>query len=48
MSFSAVRARDSTDEPSNQVPCPMESASWSAGMVTVFTVPMTSVNWRST
>ncbi len=47
MSDSAVRAKESTDEPSNQVPWAIASESWDAGIVTVFTPPITSVNWRS-
>ena len=47
MSDSAVRATDSTDDPSNQTPCSRAAESSSAGMVTVFTEPVTSVNWRS-
>ena len=47
MSDSAVRATDSTDDPSNHTPCSSAEASWSAGMVTVLTDPVTSVNWRS-
>ena len=47
MSNSAVRATDSTDEPSNHTPCSRAADSSSTGMVTVFTEPVTSVNWRS-
>jgi hypothetical protein len=47
MSDSAVRANESTDEPSNQVPWLIACPSCEAGMVTVFTPPMTSVYCRS-
>src|SRR5579884_4156931 len=46
MSDSAMRAKPSMDEPSNQVPCSIESRNWWVGMVTLFTIPTMSVNWR--
>src|SRR5712692_2099067 len=46
MSDSAIRAKPSMDEPSNHLPWLMQSSSWLAGMVTLFTTPRTSVNWR--
>jgi len=43
MSDSAVRASESTEDPSNQTPWAIAWPSWEAGMVTVFTPPITSV-----
>src|SRR5581483_4538595 len=48
MSDSAIRAKPSIDEPSNQVPYSNESASWWTGIVTLFTMPLMSVNCRLT
>ena len=46
MSLSAVRVNPSTELPSNQTPRARAASSPLAGMVTVFTVPRTSLNWR--